>query len=118
MVAYAVSLLLGALAFLAVARLIPGFEIRGGFRSALVVALVYGLIKALLQKVLVVASLPMVILSLGAFILVINAFLLWITDKLLERFEVRSLGALVLGTLLLTGFDLLARLIVRGGTIF
>ena len=118
MFAYAVSLVLGALALLAVAALVPGFEIRGGLRSALVVALVYGLLKVALQKALIFVTLPMVVLSLGLFILVINAFLLWITDKVLERFEMKGLGALALGTLLLTGFDLLARVIVRGGTIF
>ena len=37
MFAYVVSLALGAVAFLLVSRLLPGFEIRGGFRSAFVV---------------------------------------------------------------------------------
>ena len=118
MFAYVVSLALGAVAFLLVSRLLPGFEIRGGFRSAFVVALVYGLLKMVLQKVLVVVTLPMVVLSLGLFILVINGFLLWLTDKLLERFEVKSFGSLVLGTLLLAVFDLIARAIITGGTIF
>ncbi len=67
MFAYVVSLALGAVAFLLVARLLPGFEIRGGFRSAFVVALVYGILKMLLQKVLIVVTLPMVVLSLGLF---------------------------------------------------
>ncbi len=118
MFAYVVSLALGAVAFLLVARLLPGFEIRGGFRSAFVVALVYGILKMLLQKVLIVVTLPMVVLSLGLFILVINGFLLWVTDKLLERFEVKSFGSLVLGTLLLAAFDFVARAIITGGTIF
>ncbi|MEZ4453053.1 MAG: phage holin family protein [Nannocystaceae bacterium] len=118
MFALAVSLVLGAVALLAVAAIVPGFEIRGGLRSALVVALVYGLLKMVLQKVLILVTLPMIIVSLGAFMLVINAFLLWLTDKVLERFEMKGFGALALGTLLLTGFDLLARVIVRGGTIF
>jgi putative membrane protein len=118
MFAYVISLLLGALGFLLVARLLPGFEIRGGFRSAFVVALVYGILKMLMQKVLIVVTLPMVILSLGLFILVINGFLLWLTDKLLERFEVKNFATLALGTLLLAAFDFAARAIITGGTIF
>ena len=118
MFAYAVSLILGALAFLIVARVLPNFEVRGGFGSAFVVALVYGLLKVLLQKALIIVTLPMVVLSLGLFIIVINAFLLWLTDKLLERFEIRGLGTLALGTLLLTLFDFIARAIITGGTVF
>jgi len=118
MFAYAVSLVLGALAFLLVARILPGFEVRGGFRSAFVVALVYGILKVLLQKLLIVVTLPMVMLSLGVFILVINAFLLWLTDKVLERFEIKGVGTLVIGTLLLAVFDFVTRAINTGGTIF
>ncbi|MCA9663251.1 MAG: phage holin family protein [Myxococcales bacterium] len=118
MFAYAVSLALGALAFLLVARILPGFEIRGGLKSAFVVALVYGVLKMILQKVLILVTLPMVVVSLGLFILVINAFLLWVTDKVLERFEIKSFGALVGGTLLLALFDFVARAVITGGTVF
>lgn len=113
-----ISLFLSALSLLAVARLLPGFEVRGGMRSALVVALVYGVLKVLLQKALILVSLPFVIVTFGAFVLVINAFLLWLTDKVLERFEIRSLGTLIVGTLLLTAMDFVCRIFVQGGGFF
>lgn len=113
-----VSLLLGGVAFLIVARVVPGFHIRGGFGSAVIVGLVYGLLKMLLQKILIIVTLPAVVLSLGLFIVVINAFLLWLTDKLVARVEIRTTGALVLGTILLSLIDWGFQLLLRQGAIF
>jgi putative membrane protein len=117
-VAFVVSLLLGGLAFLIVARILPGFELRGGFGSAVLVAFVYGVIKALLWKLLVILSFPLVLLTLGLFIFVINAFLLWLTDKLVRRLEVRSFGTLILAAVFLSVLDFVFRLIVYQGAFF
>ncbi len=117
-VAFVISLLLGGLAFLIVARVLPGFRLRGGFGSAVLVAFVYGLIKSLLWKLLVILSLPFVIVTLGAFIFIINAFLLWLTDKILERLEVRGFGTLVLAAFLLSVLDFVFRALIRGGAFY
>src|SRR5262249_17890496 len=63
LVAFICSLLLGGLAFLIVSRLLPGFRLRGGFGSAVFVAFVYGVIKALLFWVLVALTLPLVVVT-------------------------------------------------------
>jgi putative membrane protein len=118
LVQLAVSLLLGGVAFLIVARVVPGFYLRGGFGSAVIVASVYGVLKMLLQKILIIVTFPAVLVTLGLFIVVINAFLLWLTDKLVERVEIRSMGALVLGTILLSLIDWGFQLLVRNGAIF
>jgi putative membrane protein len=115
---FAVSLLLGGVAFLIVARVVPGFHIRGGFGSAVIVALVYGVLKMLLQKVLIIVTFPAVVLTLGLFIVLINAFLLWLTDRLVSRVEIRTTGALLLGTILLSLIDWGFQLLIRQGAIF
>src|SRR5690606_6785607 len=109
---------LGGVAFLIVARVVPGFHLRGGFGSAVLVAAVYGVLKMLLQNVLIILSFPLVILTLGLFIVVINAFLLWLTDKLVDRVNIRTTGALVMGTVLLSLIDWGFQLLVRQGAIF
>lgn len=118
LVQLAVALLLGGVAFMIVARVVPGVRLRGGFGSAVLVGLVYGVLKAVLQTVLIVLSLPFVILTLGLFIVVINAFLLWLTDKLMSRVHIRSVGALLLATVLLSLIDWGFQLLLRQGTLF
>ena len=112
------ALLLGGVAFLLVEWLVPGFRVKGGIGSAILVAGVYGVVKMLLQWVLIVLTFPLVLITLGLFILVINAGLLWLTDRLLGRFEVRSTGALLVGALLLSIVDWAFQVFVRGGAFF
>jgi len=58
------------------------------FVTALVVALVLGLVNAVIRPVLVLLTLPVTILTLGFFILVINALLFWAVASFVAGFHV------------------------------
>jgi len=73
----------------ALATALPGVRLKS-FGTALVVVLVYGVLNYFLfWLVALIAFIPM-LLSFGLFGLVINAFLLWLTDKLIDDFEIAS----------------------------
>lgn len=90
-----------ALALWAAVALIPGIEYQGTWWGMLLVALVFGLINALVRPVLVILSCPLIVLTLGLFIFVLNAFLLWLTGQVSGvlglDFSVRGFFAAVLG---------------------
>lgn len=72
--------------------------------TALVAALVLGLLNALLGPILRFLTFPITLLTLGLFAIVINAFLLWLASRLVNGFRVDGalnaiLGAVVLGIL-------------------
>lgn len=50
----------------------------GNIWELLLVALIFGLINALIRPLITILSCPLVILTLGLFVLVINVFLLWL----------------------------------------
>ena len=56
--------------------------------SALIAALVLGLVNTLIRPVLVLLTLPVTLLSMGLFILVINALLFWAVATLIDGFQV------------------------------
>jgi putative membrane protein len=114
---FLISWVFCGIAFMIVAAIVPNFHIRGGLGSAMVIALVYGLLKSVFQVALIVVTFPLVILTMGLFIVAINAFLLWVTDKMLRRFEVSTAGALVLGTVLLSLLDFGFHALFRAGAI-
>jgi putative membrane protein len=62
------------------------------FVTALVVALVLGLVNAIIRPILVLLTLPVTILTLGFFILVINALVFWAVASLLEGTGFRVAG--------------------------
>jgi putative membrane protein len=61
---------------------VPGIHIRASIGSFLVVAVIFGLVNALVRPVAKLLSLPVRILTLGSFIFVINALMLMLTDLL------------------------------------
>jgi putative membrane protein len=91
--------LLLAAALLLVANLYPGVQV-ASFSSALVAALVLGLLNALLRPVLVLLTLPVTVLTLGLFLFVINALMFYFAASLLAGFHVNGFGAALVGSLL------------------
>ena len=107
------ALMAHSLAVFLVAQMLPGVRIRS-LLTAVAVALVYGVLKFLLWWVLVLFSLPLVFITLGLFLVVINAFLLWLTDKLIDGFEIRGFGTTIIASVLISILDVILRFVLPG----
>ena len=88
-----------AAALLLVAHLYPGVEVKS-FGSAMIAALVLGLLNALLRPLLVLLTLPVTVLTLGLFLFVINALMFWAAAGLLDGFYVSGFVGALVGSLL------------------
>jgi putative membrane protein len=75
-----ISWALMAAAFAITAWLLSGMDISGGFGSYLWIALLFGVINAIIGTFLRIITLPLTVLTLGLFSIVVNAILLNITD--------------------------------------
>ncbi|EWM41443.1 hypothetical protein D556_1252 [Bordetella holmesii 41130] len=90
---------LNAVALLAVAYLLPGIAV-ASFGSALLAALVLGLLNMLVKPVLVVLTLPITIVTLGLFLIILNALLFWLAGSILRGFQVNGFWWAVAGAIL------------------
>ncbi len=99
MVRLLIGWLLNALALLAVAYLMPSIQV-ASFGSALVAALVLGLVNTLVRPILVILTLPVTLLTLGLFLLIINGLLFWAVGSFLDGFSVGGFWSGVLGAML------------------
>jgi putative membrane protein len=99
MVRMLIGWLLNAIALLAVAYLLPSIQV-ASFGSALIAALVLGLVNTLVRPILVILTLPVTLLTLGLFLLVINGLLFWAVGSFLDGFSVGGFWSGVLGALL------------------
>lgn len=106
-----VNWLLSALALVIVAHIVPGFYL-SGFKSALIAALVIGLVNATLGLFLKVITFPLTVLTLGIFWFVINAMMLMLVSGLVSGFEVRGFGPAFVGAIVLALVNLLLRALV------
>jgi len=94
--------LLVAAAIAITAGLLPSVEIDGGFFALLGVALLFGLVNALIGPVLRLISLPLTMITFGLFSLVINAALLAITAGLSDSLDVGGFFPTVLAAVLIS----------------
>ncbi len=78
---------LNALALMALPYLFSSIRIED-FWTALLVALVLGLINALVRPILFLLTLPITVLTLGLFIFVLNGLLFWLVANLVPGFSV------------------------------
>lgn len=81
--------LISSLAIFAAVWLVPGIEFTGPGWQIGVVALVFGLLNALLRPLIYMLTCPLVILTLGMFGLVINAIMLSLTSALADQLSIQ-----------------------------
>ncbi|MEO6953313.1 MAG: phage holin family protein [Polyangia bacterium] len=112
MLQYLFHILVFALAVLLTARIVPGIKVRS-FGSAIVFAIVLGLLDTLLYGILVAISFPLVFLSLGLFLLVINGFLWWLADKLVSGVKIEGFGWTILAAAVTTLLNWLFLWVIR-----
>ena len=92
--------LLSAAVFM-VSNFLPGIRIEN-YGTAIIVAVVYSIINFLLGWVLVFLSFPLILITFGLFNFVINAFMLWITDKMIDGFEIQGAGTTLFASFLIS----------------
>jgi putative membrane protein len=107
--------LINSLALIAVAYLMPSITV-SSFTSALVAALILGLVNAVIRPILILLTLPVTFLTLGLFILVINGLLFWFVGSFVEGFVVQGFWAGFFGAILFSIVSwLLSALVLKGG---
>ncbi len=96
-----IRLLINALAILLIAYLVPGVAVTG-FYTALIVAVVLGLLNLVIKPLILLLTLPITIITLGLFTFVINALLFWFVGTVVKGFSVEGFVPAFLGALILT----------------
>jgi putative membrane protein len=79
MTKFILRLAINAIALYLAVWILPGLDLTGGVVSLLWIALIFGVVNALLGPLLKFLSCGLILLTLGLFTLVINTFLFWLT---------------------------------------
>jgi putative membrane protein len=106
-----VRILAGAVALAVAAALIDGISVGPGTTSErlvtlLLVAVIFGLVNAIIRPIVRLISLPLFVITLGLFTFVVNALMLlltaWIGDQFDLAFEVDGFWSALLGALVIS----------------
>ncbi len=98
-------------------QLVPGIEFRGGWQGLAILALIFGIINALIGPILRFLTCPLIILTLGLFTLVINAILLaltaWIGQMLGFPFYIHGPFPALWGAIVISVVSIILSLLLR-----
>jgi putative membrane protein len=86
---------------LLIAHFMPGVNV-AGFTTALIVAIVLGLLNIFIKPILVILTLPVTILTLGLFLLVINALIILLCTNIVGGFSVDSFWTALIFSIILS----------------
>jgi putative membrane protein len=84
---FLIRLLITAASLWAAVELVPGIDHGGPWLNLLGVALVFGVVNAVIRPLLLMLTCPLVLITLGLFIFVLNAFMLWLTGALSDALD-------------------------------
>lgn len=122
MLRLALRLVVNAVGLWLASALVPGIELAGGSPGGRVltlaaVAVIFGLVNALIRPLVRLIALPLYVLTLGLITFVINALMLlltgWIADAADLSFAVHGFGAALLGSLVVSAVSLAMSLLVH-----
>ena len=82
-----IKIIITAVLVLLISIFMPGVHV-DGFSTALIVAVVLGLLNIFIKPILVILTLPVTILTLGLFLLVINALIILLCTNIVGGFSV------------------------------
>lgn len=104
--------LVSAVSILIAGYFIPGVTVTGIW-SALILALVFGLLNATIKPLLVFLTLPINILTLGLFTLVINALIVMLASSIVKGFTVGGFFNALIFSLVLTIIQTLFEMLLK-----
>jgi len=107
---FIISLVVTSLLLLLIAKMVPGFEI-SNWGSAIIAALILGVVNALVRPIMVFLTLPLTIVTLGLFLFIVNAVMLKLTAALAPGIAIKGFGPAVLAGLLLTVLNVIVNLV-------
>ena len=106
-----------AIALWAAIELVPGIQHDGTGASLLFIALIFGLVNALVRPLLMLLTCPLIVLTMGLFILVINTIMLALTEWLSGVFNlgltIDGLWPTFLGALVISVVSAVINLLVK-----
>jgi putative membrane protein len=122
-----IRLIATAAALFVAVRLVPGIRLAGteegvltntdAVLSLLVVAVIFGLVNAILKPILKLSTCLINVATVGLFAFVINAFLLWLTSFIALRlhlpFEVDGALAALMGSIIISVVSMVLSIFIR-----
>jgi len=96
-----IRIIVTAILVFGIAHLLPGVRVAGPY-TAMLVAVVLGLLNIFIKPIMVLLTLPFTIVTLGLFLLVVNALIIVLCTKIVGGFYVDAIWVAMLFSVVLS----------------
>lgn len=107
-----IRIFINAIALWGAAGIVGGVVLSDEFGGVLLVALIFGLVNALIKPIITLLTFPILVLTLGLLTLVINALMLMLTAALTRHLTVEGFGSAFLGALVISAVSILLSIFI------
>lgn len=112
-----IRLVINAIALWVAVQLLPGLTYDNGVTGLLILALIFGLVNAVIRPIAMFLTCPLRLLTLGVFTWVVNAFMLWLAVVIGNRvgvpFTIDRFWDALLGSIVVSVVSLVLSLLIR-----
>jgi putative membrane protein len=119
MTKFMIRWVINATSLYAAVLVVPGIDLHGSWVGILLLALIIGLLNALLRPLLTLLTCPLIILTLGLFTLVINTGILMLTSRIGQALgiglTVDGFWSALLGSLVISLVSVIMSVVLRDG---
>jgi Predicted membrane protein len=98
------NILLTALIIYVISNVFPGIKVQS-FGTAVIVAVILGVLNALIRPIALLLTLPINILTLGLFTFVVMGAMVWLTTQIVPGFTVTNFWWCILFAIILAVFN-------------
>lgn len=110
---WVLSIVINAVALIAVAQLFNSFQLEG-FGTALLASVILAVLNTIIKPILIVLTLPITFITLGLFLFVINAITLMITQGIMdESFIIEGFGTAIIASVIISILNLILNRLVK-----
>ena len=99
-------LLVNAAVFLLLSKLLPGFYV-SGWGSAILAALLLGIVNATLGLILKILTFPLILITLGLFVFVVNAIMILVVAFLVPGLSINGFLPALVAALVLAAVNVI-----------
>ncbi len=117
MIALLLRLVINAVALFIATKVVPGISFTGDWTTLALVAVIFGIVNALVRPLLAALTCPLIVLTLGLFTFIVNALMLaltsWIAGQLRLGFHVDGFWAALVGAIVISVVSFALTLFIR-----
>jgi putative membrane protein len=97
---FLLRLIVTAIVFYFLPRFVHGIHVDNA-TSAIIAALIFGIVNAVVRPIVLLLTLPATILTLGLFVIIVNALMFWLTAWIAPGFRVDGFMPALIGAIIM-----------------